>query len=409
MNLKALVVTNDDSILPTVEDILCSLGHEHDHAGNQLDAQRLLRTRDYEYVLMDLRIPARPNRKLADKDFGLNLLADIARLRGPGHVPVIVVCDTLDCFDLTFDLLEHGASDFVAKPFQHAGRTLASVIRRVLKRHRRKVGGEQTVSTPSRLAPAREFAGGEVVLHCTRIEIAGVDIPLSRVEQRILAELRVKRASGKFVAYSGDELAERIGVESGQNGVSGFVRSLRRKISLMLLEEANLECGREDVIQSRGPGYRLNEWITVREANRVTRGTVSLVDDTGDPVNELDAEANDPVNDPDRGSDDPVNRRGDPVNDNTDSPVGDPAGRADDPVNEPDDAGGDTDLNERQRWTLHQLERGLPLRVNLVAGRFRCSPATVKRDFAVLKRAGQIEFVGSPRSGYYRLCRKLQA
>jgi DNA-binding IclR family transcriptional regulator len=43
------------------------------------------------------------------------------------------------------------------------------------------------------------------------------------------------------------------------------------------------------------------------------------------------------------------------------------------------------------------------MRVPAIANRTRASPATVKRELALLKGRGMVAFEGPPRSGRYRL------
>ena len=45
---------------------------------------------------------------------------------------IVMTAYSSDCLDLTTELHAHGASEFIAKPFSNKGRTLASVIRKVL-------------------------------------------------------------------------------------------------------------------------------------------------------------------------------------------------------------------------------------------------------------------------------------
>jgi DNA-binding response OmpR family regulator len=54
--------------IDSIEDSLFSIGHTHDRATNQHDAQKLLQNNDYGYVLLDLQIPAKPHRGGADHD-----------------------------------------------------------------------------------------------------------------------------------------------------------------------------------------------------------------------------------------------------------------------------------------------------------------------------------------------------
>jgi hypothetical protein len=140
--------------------------------------------------------------------------------------------------------------------------------------------------------------------------------------------------------------------------VAEAVRDFRDRCSERLLDEANILCGRFDIIQSGGPGYRYNPWIKVRLASET---------DTGQP-------------DPDRGVDEPADAAGEPAN-------------------EPD---GEL-LNDRQRSILRDLKQGLEVRVTTVAARHRCSAATAKRDLAELRIRNLIRFEGPSKTGSYRL------
>ena len=71
MTVSALVVEDDSQVMDTIEDTLYSLGHQHVWVTNQHDARRALRTEEFRYVLLDLQIPARPNRGAASKEFRL--------------------------------------------------------------------------------------------------------------------------------------------------------------------------------------------------------------------------------------------------------------------------------------------------------------------------------------------------
>ncbi len=122
--------------------------------------------------------------------------------------------------------------------------------------------------------------------------------------------------------------------------MAGAIREFRKNAVNLLLEEANIECGLRDVIQSGGPSYRFTEKITVRDAD--------------DPVND----GNDSVNDPDDRANYPVNGRRDPVNG---------------PVSE-------DSLSDRQRWALDQMRAGKPVRIGDIAEWQKCSKTTAKRD-----------------------------
>jgi CheY-like chemotaxis protein/biotin operon repressor len=370
MKPKALVVEDDDRIIDSIEDVLFSIGHDHDWATNQHDAQQMLKAGDYSYVLLDLQIPAKPNRGGADKEFGANLLENIQQIKGRSRLPVIVMTAySADCLDLTTELFAGGASEFIAKPFSNKGRTLASVIRKVLRDHSRKVAATSSQSPP---AEERPFAGGEMVFHAERVELCDVTVltnARSGQMRLILDELKRRNGAGNYVAYSGPELVARTKCRSGQNGVAGCIRDFRKVVSETLRAQLGLICGSQDVIRSGGPGYRLHEWITVRDA---------AGDDTGSFG----------------GDDVPANGNHDPVNV--------PAIAEHDPANDPAN-GHDDPANPRRQWILAELGRGRQLRAPAIASELGCSAKTVKRELDGLRAEGRIEFVGPSKTGYYRL------
>lgn len=65
------------------------------------------------------------------------------------------------------------------------------------------------------------------------------------------------------------------------------------------------------------------------------------------------------------------------------------------PVNDP--------INDRQRWLLNQFGQGHHLKASDVAAHFSVSEKTAKRDIAALKAYNLIEFVGPPKTGFYRI------
>ena len=161
----------------------------------------------------------------------------------------------------------------------------------------------------------------------------------SKQMRKILDELRQRTNSGIYVALSGPELVDRLGLRGGQNGVAGAVRDFRKSVAEILLEQLGLECGSQDIIRSGGPGYRLNEWISIGDA----------VSGNGDEV-----------------------------------------------------VTGDSEAGRRER-ILAQLRKGEKLRAPAIAARMGCCAKTVRRELDDLRTEGQVEFVGPSKSGYYRL------
>lgn len=134
----------------------------------------------------------------------------------------------------------------------------------------------------------------------------------------------------------------------------------RNKVAQRLLEEANITCDRTAIIASGGPGYRLQEWVTV-ESSHCAVAINTVASDKPDGTPQIDP---------------------------SEAPA---TGEANLPI----------DLNERQRWALAELKRGTKLQVRHLIDRFGCSSATAKRDLTSLKAAGMVRFVGSARSGNY--------
>ena len=54
MKPRALIVEDDPSVMPSVEDVLFSMGHGHSWVTNQHDAQQTLASEKVDYVLLDL-------------------------------------------------------------------------------------------------------------------------------------------------------------------------------------------------------------------------------------------------------------------------------------------------------------------------------------------------------------------
>jgi hypothetical protein len=174
------------------------------------------------------------------------------------------------------------------------------------------------------------------------------------------------------VAYSTDELSEQLGVKEP----AAVVRDLRRDIIDLLQSESNLVCGLDDVVHSRGAGYRLAECVKV--AGTEPEGEPEPITDT---AKESDV----------RNGEDVANHVAD---DDADRVAKDVANNV---ANRPQDSA------KRQEWIISQLRVGIKLGRPDVVRQFGCSLKTAERDLQALKDRGLVEWVGSPRTGYYRL------
>jgi hypothetical protein len=84
---------------------------------------------------------------------------------------------------------------------------------------------------------------------------------------RVLDLLREKRPCGKYVAFSGEKLAAKLGIAAGGNAVSEAVKRFRDTV-VERLEVKGITCGRKDVLLSGGVGYRLAESLVIHDETK---------------------------------------------------------------------------------------------------------------------------------------------
>ncbi|MBM4043988.1 MAG: response regulator transcription factor [Planctomycetes bacterium] len=371
--MRALVVEDDAEIVKAIEDTLLGLGHKHDRADNLQDARRLLEANHYDYVLLDLQIPAQPNRGFARIEHGVSLLEAVRHIKGNGRLPVIIMTAYhSQCLDQTAELMAAGASRFISKPFPESGRTLARVIQDVLDEHRRKFpDAAAAVNQPPKAAP---FAGGPLAFYPDHIELCRETI-VERTRRghawAVLHLLRERNPRGNHVRLSGAALAKAVNRSLGQNAIAQCVAALRERITSIMRDRLNLACGKHDVIDNRGGGYHLTPKIVVEvHDGDGAHGPAPAENVTGHTTG-------------DTGVTKPVvtaNVTGDTKNVTP--------GCA---------------LNERQKWVLAELARGTKITRPDVEKQFDVTARTVKRDLKDLLGLGLAEFVVRPRPGHYRL------
>ncbi len=368
MTLQALVIDDDPHIADVVSDIVASLGHDSDAVGCQDDARKKLATATYDYFVLDLEIPVRAERSVARLQNGLNLLSELVAARVG---PVIVVTGYGNHGpDQGVECVKLGAADYIAKPFKTEGKTLDGAITEALRKNGRLPAASDTKKPAS---PPRPFAGGEIQLLKKRLVVCGVEVPITPQMQKILTVLCERRGNGKYAAFCGDELAEHDGVRCnrGQNGISEAIHALRKRITTKVLDEAHIQIGDQDVIRSKGEGYRISDSISVVVGSR--RAAASASDGHENVPDVPDEEQNVPNHVP-------VDGR-----------------------NVPDRVPNVPDLNDRQQWVMSLIKKGTEVRANMVVTQFGCSQKTAKRDLSDLKDQHMVRFVGSPRTGHYIL------
>ena len=238
--------------------------------------------------------------------------------------------------------------------------------------------------TPTADPPAAPiaFTGGPMVFFEDRVELCDVVIcgqQRSGKVRRALDLLRENQKNRSLGPYSGKKLAVALGYGERENTVAGLVRDLRVRICVALRDGASMECGPDDVILSGALGYRLKGWISVQDG-----------DDAGGTQDQGQGARDTTSSDTDRDTNDTDS-------DDTDDP------NDTDPGDTNDTDGASEAAAARRAWILQQLADNRRILAPDIAAALDCSLATAKRDLQALKDAGQIEFVGAARTGYYRL------
>ena len=145
-------------------------------------------------------------------------------------------------------------------------------------------------------------------------------------------------------------LAAKLHPSLSQNTLSQSIKALRERITEVMYDRLDLDCGQFDVIDNRGKGYHLRDWIVVE-----------LYDAAGVLVG-----GNQPS-----GSD-----------------------------SREETAGG---FSERQRWILAQLAGDAKLTRRQVEAHCGISARTAKRELSGLVEAGMIRYDRSESPGHYVL------
>lgn len=343
---KALIVEDDPHVLGYIEDTLCSLNHEHVWVTNQQDARQRFQEERFDYVLLDLQIPAKPNRGGANVDYGVNLLREMMGKPPRRDLPVIIMTAyTAEGLTLSNTLRSDGAADFIAKPFETSRRPLNTVIQEALDTCQ---AGTPVPPADAATAPTNSltpFAGGNLLICASHAELSGVKIISARGQGRalpVLEQLARRDPQGRYARQSGDEIAAAINALGGLNAVTAAIQTLRRNITTRL-HKVGIQCGPEDVIVHDEQGYYLRDWIVVGEPSPPQLS------------NTLAAKT-------------------------TDSRSG-----------------------KRQAWVLDQLRTGRQLRRIDLEQEFNVQHKTAKRILNDLVKDGLVEYVRQGQDGYYRL------
>ena len=216
--MRILVVEDEPAIAEQVAAALASVDYAVDRAADGASADFLVRTEQYDAVLLDLGLP---------RVDGLTLLR---AWRDSGvHVPVLVLT-ARGAWHERVRGIDEGADDYVTKPFQ-----IEEVVARLRGLIRRSSG-----------QPSPVLRCGEIVLDARQALVTrgGAPVHLTSLEFRVLSYLMNNQS--RIVPQA--ELIEHIytrDADRDSNTVEVFVARLRRKLGPSLIET------------HRGLGYRM--------------------------------------------------------------------------------------------------------------------------------------------------------
>lgn len=349
---QALIVDDDPSIIQTVGDIVRSLDHDADTASDIAAAKECLAAKNYDYLVLDMKIPVSSDRKFGRRENGRNLIQTLRGNPDTVDLPIIVITgEDSGESDFILSVIRVGGMDYteyIQKPID--GDKLDCAIQKLLAR--RAGGGRE----PEQLRPFVNAEEKRVLeIYPERATLGGVqvwtDCAYPEIGQ-ILRWLAERTSSGTYVRLTGKVLCERL-ERDASNPVGQPIKRFRESCRDQMAACMALDCDLYDVIgPTRGGGYHLTTTIDAR-----------IVDDAGEPV---PAEANAAV-----------------VDGSTIEP----------------------NLNERQLWVLEQIDQGAEPRQKTVVEHFRrdWSASQIKRD---LKDLRDRNLIRTSRRGIYERIEK---
>jgi DNA-binding response OmpR family regulator len=222
--VRILIIEDDRAIATNLYDFLVAQGHSVDAAGDGVTGLHLAVSHGFDGILLDLGLPGIDGMKLCHK------------LREEAHVDTPVLMLTArDTLDDKLKGFEHGADDYLVKPF-----ALKEVEARLAALHKRHTG--RTTS--------RALKVGDLTLdpRSLLIRYGGADVKLPPKCIRLLELLMSEPGR----VYHRDELES--AVWGGPQETSDTLRS-----HMHLLRRALAKAGGRDPIETvHGIGYRLS-------------------------------------------------------------------------------------------------------------------------------------------------------
>ncbi|WP_263409439.1 response regulator transcription factor [Terriglobus tenax] len=222
--MRLLIVEDEKRLAENIMQALREAGFAVDHAADGITGSQLATQDVFDAIILDLMLPGKSGKKV---------LSDIRQMKL--HTPVLILT-AMEGKETTVDLLNNGADDYLAKPFD-----LGELLARVKALIRRAKGVPSAVI---HIADVEIDTVRQVVKRC------GQEIDLSPMEYRILQYLAYRPRA----VVSKRELLEHLydfEWEHHSNVIEAHISNLRRKLN---------QAGNEPLIETlRHRGYRLSQ------------------------------------------------------------------------------------------------------------------------------------------------------
>lgn len=362
--VRVLVIEKDPIIAELVQDMLRIRGYTWSIARSCEEAAAIIREVRHCFAILDGNMLAWHEATKPSIRHCLTCLRQLRESQGPIRSIVLVEGSADDpdgvagIMKASARMKDKGVVDFIPKPWAPFSTAIEDTLDRCLTdpcactqplivEPSSPLLHDASGSVGACFAPAPTspvpFAGGALVIFPDRAELLGIKIMGDSGTGQSLEVLRAldqKLPSGRWRGTSAADIAKRIGAD-GERVVIGCVKTLRDNIVKRLLKLLNVACPLDGVIVNDGvQGYRFADWITVRH---VTEGATPAANK---------------------------------------SAVG------------PDTAS--------RREAILALLDGTPIRVPAMVKALGLSDRTIRRLLDELKADGLVEFVGAPKTGFYR-------
>jgi two-component system response regulator TctD len=218
--LRVLVIEDSVDLGFAISERLKSTGYSVEHSLNGEDGEELARNGEFDVLVLDINLPGRS---------GFEVLKN---LRGSGSELPILILTARSRIDDKVDLLDHGADDYMVKPF-----SLEELEARIRALTRRQMGSTKSTIEVGSVCldlKGRSAAVRGQPLNLSRREFELLEALVSRFGSTVLKDALVVKLFGH------DD-------QGSPNAIELLVSRLRRKLS-----DSGLE-----IVTQHGIGYAL--------------------------------------------------------------------------------------------------------------------------------------------------------